>query len=260
MLRTMVCVPKAYSLLTMHSPPFSPRREAPSWRRKKFTWRPNYALLQLIQLNRIGSRRSCAWRSCAARRGGEGRHPGKKECFLRCDTVRAQVTRVMNRNWSLLLIIEMISELKENRWRGICYDLERHCLLLLRMESDTIFIVSRLLLRFQNSFSHLFLPPLLFSISLDKAQKSKQKFWGVSRESNENKYSRSLVYRFIERKSRDRRPTVQDVITHPESDLIPSPRPRRVPLPFRGQSALHKFSFEAGIACVHLRQDKCLPA
>lgn len=154
MLRTMVCVPKAYSLLTMHSPPFSPRREAPSWRRKKFTWRPNYALLQLIQLNRIGSRRSCAWRSCAARRGGEGRHPGKKECFLRCDTVRAQVTRVMNRNWSLLLIIEMISELKENRWRGICYDLERHCLLLLRMESDTIFIVSRLLLRFQNSFSH----------------------------------------------------------------------------------------------------------
>lgn len=82
----------------------------------------------------------------------------------------------------------------------------------------------------------------------------------LRRVSNENKYSRSLVYRFIERKSRDRRPTVQDVITHPESDLIPSPRPRRVPLPFRGQSALHKFSFEAGIACVHLRQDKCLPA
>lgn len=39
----------------------------------------------------------------------------KRMLFLRCDTVRAQVTRVMNRNWSLLLIIEMISELKENR-------------------------------------------------------------------------------------------------------------------------------------------------
>lgn len=114
----MVCVPKAYSLLTMHSPPFS--KEAPSWRRKKFTWRPNYALLQLIQLNRIGSRRSCASRSS----GGKGRKASlaKRMLFLRCDTVRAQVTRVMNRNWSLLLIIEMISELKENRWRGICYE------------------------------------------------------------------------------------------------------------------------------------------
>lgn len=53
-------------------------------------------------------------REVAAERGG--RHPGKKNALLnRCDTVRAQVTRVMNRNWSLLLIIEMISELKENR-------------------------------------------------------------------------------------------------------------------------------------------------
>lgn len=49
------------------------------------------------------------------RRKGEESILAKKECFLRCDTVRAQVTRVMNRNWSLLLIIEMISELKENR-------------------------------------------------------------------------------------------------------------------------------------------------
>lgn len=50
-------------------------------------------------------------RGVAAERGG--RHPGKKNALL---TMRyGSCTRVMNRNWSLLLIIEMISELKENR-------------------------------------------------------------------------------------------------------------------------------------------------